>query len=144
MNKPTDKIDSPTTSATGNNPAAGEDRQKPATPGAPVEISSEFAVEDSAQMEKRRQALRSMLAATEARQQHVKKSRSKKTLAAGIEVLITSGSYRGIHGLILDADYIHNRVLVSLHVDQSHHWFDFTEVTTDTSNNGEQRPPSGD
>jgi len=144
MNKPTDKIDSSHNPSTSSETESAKAKRQAAAASDPVDLSSEFAVEDSAHLEKRRQALRSMLAATEARQQHVKKSRSKSTLAAGIDVLVISGPYRGIHGLILDADYIHSRVLVSLHFDQSHHWFDFTEVTTDTSNNGEQRPPIGD
>jgi len=143
MNKPTDKIDSPQSTSKSGPPDSSKNRRHPAATGHPVEVSSEFSNENSAQLEERRQALISMLAATEARQQHVNKSRSKSAFAAGIDVLVTSGAYTGVHGLILDADYIHSKVLVSLHVDQSRHWFDFTEVSTNTTHNGEQRPPSG-
>jgi len=93
-----------------------------------VELTAEFASEDSAQIEYRRQALRSMLAATEARQHSANQARSKRTLAAGINIEVLKGTYQGHLGTILDADFIHSKALVWLRTDQSERWFDFADI----------------
>ena len=78
--------------------------------------------------EQRVRALRSMLAATEARQGGMKRSRNK-TLAAGVKVLIRSGEKIGSEGIILDADYIHSRVEVDLFDSMGTVWVKFSEVS---------------
>ena len=81
------------------------------------------------EQEQRRSALRSMLAASEARQHHMKRARNQ-TLAAGLTVSIKSGLHAGARGVILDADYIHNRVLVDLSDGSEGIWVSFNVVSS--------------
>lgn len=76
----------------------------------------------------RLRALRSMLAATEARQSKMKRVRHQ-TLAAGLTVRIRTGSKEGASGIILDADYIHSKVQVELHEGQIKTWLNFSDVS---------------
>ena len=78
--------------------------------------------------EHRVRALRSMLAATEARQGGKKRARNQ-TLAAGLKVLIRNGAQTGQEGVILDADYIHSKVLVDLFDGTGDVWVKFSEVS---------------
>jgi len=71
--------------------------------------------------------LRSMLAATEARQSKMKRVRHR-TLAAGVPVRILSGSHKDVSGVILDADYIHSKVLVELLDEDTEVWINFPDV----------------
>jgi len=77
--------------------------------------------------EERLQALRSMLAATEARHNKVDRVRHR-TLAAGVPVRIRGDLKQKRQGVILDADYIHSRVLVELVDENTEVWFNFTDV----------------
>ena len=45
--------------------------------------------------------------------------------AAGLEVRVTRGDHAGKKGIVLDADYIENRALISLPDQESPHWIDF-------------------
>lgn len=83
---------------------------------------------DGVEREDRVRALRSMLAATEARQSQMKRVRHQ-TLAAGLLVQIRSGVNQGAKGIILDADYIHSRVLIELLDGKNDTWADFTDVS---------------
>lgn len=83
---------------------------------------------DDVEREDRVRALRSMLAATEARQSQMKRVR-QQTLAAGLLVQIRSGVNQGAKGVILDADYIHSRVLIKLLDGTDDTWADFTDVS---------------
>lgn len=87
--------------------------------------------------EERLRALRSMLAATEARQSKMKRDRNQ-TLAAGLLVRIRSGSKKGALGIILDADYIHSKVQVELNEGQIKTWVGFSDVSpvTDPDDGG--------
>jgi len=98
---------------------SNQDKQVNITPDA-LDLNSE-------QQEERRQALRSMLAATEARQQHMKRSR-RQPLAAGLLISVRSGDNIGTKGTILDADYIHNRVFVDFHDGEEGEWLEFSQV----------------
>lgn len=83
---------------------------------------------DEVEREERLRALRSMLAATEARQSKKHRVRNQ-TLAAGLLVQIRSGEKLGAKGIILDADYIHSRVLVDLFDDSDDTWVNFSDVS---------------
>ncbi|MFT6304537.1 MAG: hypothetical protein ACJAY2_003741 [Pseudomonadales bacterium] len=78
--------------------------------------------------EERVRALRSMLAATEARQNKMKRVRHQ-TLAAGLRVQIRNGINKGAKCVILDADYIHSRVLLELPDGINDTWVKFTDVS---------------
>jgi hypothetical protein len=82
---------------------------------------------DDVERENRVRTLRSMLAATEARQKPTKGARYQ-TLAAGLLVQIRRGINQGSTGVILDADYIHSRVLIQLPDGSADTWVKFTEV----------------
>ena len=101
---------------------------KNSNPDNQVNITTDTLDLNTEQLEERRQALRSMLAATEARQQHMQRAR-RQPLAAGLEVSVRSGILIGETGTILDADYIHSRVLVDFHNGQEGTWLDFTAVS---------------
>jgi hypothetical protein len=80
---------------------------------------------DDVERQDRVRALQSMLAATEIRQKRVR----PPPLEAGLPVQIRSGINQGAKGIILDADYIHSRVLVELLDSRNDTWVKFTEVT---------------
>jgi hypothetical protein len=83
---------------------------------------------DDVEREDRVRVLRSMLAATEARQKP-KKGVRHQTLTAGLTVQIRRGINQGSKGVILDADYIHSRVLIQLLDGSAATWVKFTEVS---------------
>jgi transcription antitermination factor NusG len=83
---------------------------------------------DDVQRESRVRVLRSMLAATEAKQGEMKRVR-QQTLAAGLSVKILTGAKLGAKGVILDADYIRSRVLVELFDVGDTIWISFPDVS---------------
>lgn len=82
---------------------------------------------DPEQSDRRRRALRSMLAASEARQKQILRSRLPP-LSPGLRVFIKSGLHRHLHGVIVDADFIHSRVLLDLEDGQEAQWVEFARV----------------
>lgn len=98
---------------------------------------------DDVERESRVRALRSMLAATEAKQSHSKRVRNQ-TLAAGLSVKILSGTELGAKGVILDADYIRSRVLVELFDGSNTVWVRFPDVSPilDSDSDGKNSLPS--
>ncbi len=79
--------------------------------------------------ESRRESLLSMLHASEERHKRVT-SRRSGTLAAGVEVLVTTGPLVGETAVILDADYINNRVLLEFSENSGPKWTSFKHVIT--------------
>lgn len=79
--------------------------------------------------ESRREALLSMLHASEERHKRVSSKRAG-TLAAGVEVLVTTGPLVGETAVILDADYINNRVLLEFSESSGPKWLSFKHVVT--------------
>lgn len=78
--------------------------------------------------ESRRHALRSMLAASEARQQGAMRAR-RPNLAIGERLAVSSGQFKNCQGTILDADFIHSRVLLQLdNVDEAQ-WIEFARIS---------------
>lgn len=112
----------------------------PADKSDPVNLTPSLSDLDDVEREERLHALRSMLAATEARQSKMRGVRNK-TLAAGLIVKIRSGSYMGATGIILDADYIHSKVEVQLHAESTKTWLNFSEVSPVATSNEEASNP---
>ncbi len=81
----------------------------------------------AAQAESRRKSLISMLNASTDRFNKVQKNR-RPVLAAGVEVRVVSGPLVGEQGVILDADYIENRVLLSVAERPTPEWVEFSQV----------------
>lgn len=79
------------------------------------------------QSDRRRHALRSMLAASEARQKQLLRSRLPP-LSPGLRVAIKSGLHKHLQGVIVDADFIHSRVLLDLEDGQEAQWVEFARV----------------
>lgn len=69
-------------------------------------------------------SLKAMLDASNARYQKATRNRRPK-FTAGLQILIISGDHTGKTGVVLDADYIANRALVSLSDQESPHWIAF-------------------
>jgi len=97
-----------------------------------VELASDLKDMTAEQQDQRRRALRSMLSASEARQQRVRQARPP-TMAVGVRVLVKSGPHKGKLGSILDADFIHSRALVDFPGEQDSHWVEFPRLTGDNS-----------
>ncbi len=75
----------------------------------------------------RLKALRSMLSISASRQAQAAKRR-RPTLAAGHKVSITAGEQAGSVGVVLDADYIENKALISLPDQTAPLWFAFKQL----------------
>jgi len=69
-------------------------------------------------------SLKTMLNASNARYKQATRNR-RPIFAAGLEVLVTKGDFAGKQGVVLDADYIENRALVSLPDQASPQWIGF-------------------
>ncbi|MFK8075515.1 MAG: hypothetical protein AB8B84_02940 [Granulosicoccus sp.] len=135
MNIPTDKSELLANDSDASVEHASANDMAPASAASPkyndppVELTPVFKDMDASEQEQRRLALRSMLAATEARQQKGKRSRNQ-AMAAGLRVGVKGGEHAGSHGVITDADYIHSRVLVELDDTPSPVWINFNLVST--------------
>ncbi len=79
------------------------------------------------EQEHRRQALQSMLATSNARYQQAIKKRGP-VFAAGINVKINTGSLFGKIAVVLDADYIESRALISVPNQDEPLWLPFTDL----------------
>lgn len=134
MNIPTDNPDSPANNSDASTEHGGANDMASPSVGSskqgnpPVDLTPVFTDMGASEQEQRRLALRSMLAATEARQQQGKRSRNQ-TLAAGLRVGVKGGEHAGAHGIILDADYIHSRVLIDLDDNAPAVWVNFNLVS---------------
>lgn len=94
----------------------------------PKNLSREISDLNEAEREERVRALRTMLAVTEARQKKIKRARNQ-TLSAGLSVKIINGDNRGEKGVLLDADYIHSKVLVRILDCSTEVWVGFADVS---------------
>lgn len=104
------------------------------TPEDAVELGEDAMGRNEAERNARRDALKSMLEATEARIQRARHG-AKPVLAIGYRVRIRKGECAGQAGTILDADFIHSRVLVETEKDRPAIWlaFDHVEAVPDNS-----------
>lgn len=93
----------------------------------PVDLTHDLNDLNDDQREHRRQALKSMLTANEARQQDVLRNK-RPCLAIGHRVMITKGELAGRQGLILDADFIQNRVQLDVDELSEPQWLAFNQV----------------
>ncbi len=103
-------------------------QRMPATPNAvhqkPKDLTADLSSLSPRERKRRLVALRSMLAASEARQQQVLGTRLP-ALAAGVRVAVRSGPYQNRQGTILDADFIHSRVLLDIDQVSDPQWIAF-------------------
>ncbi len=72
-------------------------------------------------------ALKTMLDASTARYEQASRNR-RPVFAAGLEVKVIQGEHAGKRGIVLDADYIENRALISLPDQQSPRWLGFRSL----------------
>lgn len=79
------------------------------------------------QEQARLNSLKTMLEASNARYQKATRKR-RPVFAAGLEVMVTEGDHTGKIGVVLDADYIESRALISLPDQESPHWVAFTSL----------------
>lgn len=93
----------------------------------PVDLAGDMQDLTDHERESRRHALRSMLAASEARQQGALRSR-RPTLAIGERLLVCSGPYKNVQGIVLDADFIHSRVHLQLDGVDEAQWIEFARI----------------
>ena len=93
----------------------------------PIDLTADLddlSIEDR---ENRRKALRSMLTASEARQQGALRAR-RPTPEAGLRVGVRNGPFKGQEGTILDADYIQSRVLLDMEDGKDAQWVEFARL----------------
>lgn len=102
-----------------------------------VEIAGSVSEMTPEQAEARRDALKSMLSASAARYEQFVRNRPPP-LAEKIRVKVISGAYEGQKGVVKDADYIEQRVLVVLEISSTPRWLNFDEVRA-----LKQDPPDG-
>jgi len=79
------------------------------------------------QEQARLHSLKAMLDASNARYKKATRNRRPK-FSAGLQILIVSGDHTGKTGVVLDADYIANRALISLSDQESPHWIAFQSL----------------
>lgn len=116
--------DSQDPSRTRSQPSAAPDTIEPVKP---VDLAGDMEDLSDNDRESRRHALRSMLAASEARQQGSMRSR-RPTLAIGERLAICSGVYKDLQGVILDADFIHSRVFLQIDGIEEAQWIEFARI----------------
>lgn len=81
----------------------------------------------TAEEQARLASLKSMLDASHARYQQASRNR-RPVFAAGLEVKVLRGDHEGEIGIVLDADYIENRALISLADQESPRWIGFRSL----------------
>lgn len=101
--------------------------QQPPQSAKPIELTDDIDDLSAEETENRRKALRSMLDASEARQQGALRAR-RPTPEAGLRVGITNGRFKGKEGIILDADYIQSRVLIDMEDGKDAQWVGFAQL----------------
>lgn len=79
------------------------------------------------QEQERLASLKSMLDASNARYKQATRNR-RPVFAAGLEVKVLKGDHAGKCGIVLDADYIENRALISLADQESPRWLGFRSL----------------
>lgn len=102
--------------------------QEPApASGKPIDLAGDMQDMTETERESRRQALRSMLAVSEARQQGALRSR-RPSFALGERLIVCSGELKNQQGTILDADFIHSRVYLQFDDHDEPEWVEFASV----------------
>ena len=124
MSKPTDK------KATDQNFWRALQKDSPdsdaSTPGL-IDLTADMSELSAEEREKRRRALRSMLATSQARQQKALRNRLPP-LTPGLVVLIKGGVFARKHGTVIDADYIHSRALLAIEGESEGKWVEFARI----------------
>lgn len=93
----------------------------------PVNLTRDLSHLSDNQREERKHALKTMLAANEARQQDAQRGR-RPSMALGQRVLIISGSLEGLEGRVLDADFIRNKVQLDVDDMPDPQWLSFRRI----------------
>jgi len=116
------------------NKAANASEAAVGSPEDAIDLGEDAMGRNQAERNARRDTLKSMLEASEARVLRARRN-TKPVLSIGYRVLVAIGVNAGRTGKILDADYIHSRVLVEISQNQPSLWlaFDLVEATSDDS-----------
>ncbi|MFK7992756.1 MAG: hypothetical protein AB8B87_01370 [Granulosicoccus sp.] len=97
------------------------------TSNKPVDLTHDLNDLDTEEREARRQALRNMLSANQARQQDALRNK-RPSMAIGQRVAVISGALAGSQGKVLDADFIHSRVQLQLDNMPEAQWVSFKRI----------------
>ena len=100
--------------------------QKPASPE-PVDLTHDLSDLDAKEREARRVALCAMLKTTQSRQAKALRQR-RPDMAAGETVAIIRGDFADYRGVVLDADFIHGRVMLNVDGVPEPQWVNFQYV----------------
>ncbi len=103
------------------------DEPIPVSPDKPVDLTHDLNDLDKEQREARRQALKSMLAANEARQKNALRNR-RPILSVGQRVAVVNGKLAGKQGVVMDADFIHSKVLLEIRGAAEPLWISFKRI----------------
>ena len=93
--------------------ALRKDKDTPKHQSKPIELANDLSHLDEDELEYRKQALKCMLESNVARQQGARRHR-RPTMEPGQRVAIIDGELVSDDGIVIDADFIHGRVLLAI------------------------------
>ena len=93
----------------------------------PVDLTHDLKDLDAEQRDTRRKVLMDMLASSVARYQSALRNR-RPDMAVGQRLVVIGGKLIGRHGVVLDADFIHNRVQLDVDDMNEPQWVLFNHV----------------
>ncbi len=109
-------------------PSADKGAARSSAESEPVELTSDLSDLSSDEREARRKALKTMLSSNEQRQQAALRKR-RPPMALGDRISIVSSEFHGKQAHVLDADFIHSRVLLKIDEVAEPLWLPFKNVT---------------
>lgn len=93
----------------------------------PVDLTEDLSDLSPKERDHRRQALRTMLDASEARQQRALRNKPP-VLAIGVVIRVINGTFQDQEGTVLDADFINSRALIDLAEESESQWVEFMDI----------------
>ena len=93
----------------------------------PVNLTHDLEDLDARQRDSRLKVLRNMLASSQARYDSVMRNR-RPDMAVGERLVVVCGQMSGRHGIVLDADFIQNRVQLNVDEMSEPQWVSFNHV----------------
>ena len=93
----------------------------------PVNLTHDLKDLDAKQRDTRLKVLRNMLASSQARYDVVMRNR-RPDMAVGERLVVVCGQMSGKHGIVLDADFIQNRVQLNIDEMSEPQWVSFNHV----------------
>jgi len=100
--------------------------EEPASP-TPIDLTHDLSDLAPDEREERRQVLRNMLNANQARRRDARRNK-RPSMAIGERVAIVNGRLAGLQGVVLDADFIHGRVQLDIEELPESPWVSFKRI----------------